>query len=741
MFNTTCSSDSSAMGKFDDPFLLPSNDYIPDSLSAAFDFCRYLYFLNPEYRKASQRTIRHFVTDIHLDKGSSAEQKDFLDYLMYTLKLHHTMMEMGDDWACFAAETLVPTKEGVFRISDLEGKTVNVLNADGVYTPAKFSCYGNQELFELTLKDDQKFRVTGNHEWLVKVSTGNVVRRKTVDLKLSHRIPRSFHKHPESDDNRSGKTTNYREFVGIKSIKALNISEPVYCCEEPDTHTFTVGNGVLTSNCYGNAMYRIHFPFKRFLVDERGKYKKYYDLSQFNIGDVKFDLKDMAYEVPDPRNNLETKAKFGFVDIKDKTKESIKLVKIDPRYIDIMFSEISYNKMYVYRFPQRIKSAVKNGNLFEINNIPRKMLQAIQSEKDFMFNTDEIFHFKAPTISGISENDWGLPEPIANFRLFYQIQIYRKIDETVGLDYMLPFRVITPEMGTNTSDYTQKLAMGRWQKEMKKMVEVRRKNKWAMFTLPFPVQYQEFGAGGKDLTPKELLEYQINNLLNAVGYPAELFNMSLQVQQMPNAIRLFENTFWFIHQNFNQFARWVCRRVSQYLGIEDMEPTLERPSFADNIDRQNILLQLGMQGEIPRSAYMPQFGVADPVSARLERMREDNDIQLKGMEEQEALQKRVESRQSLEEQLSSPTGGGGPGGGGGASPMDIEQRAQAKAQEWLGIQSDGDRRKAMEATKAESYNLYSLAKTMMEEMRREGASQGRQAVNEQAAQEAQAGGM
>ncbi len=38
--------------------------------------------------------------------------------------------------------------------------------------------------------------------------------------------------------------------IGIDTIAETDLEEEVYCCEEPLTHTFTLGNGVLTGNCY-----------------------------------------------------------------------------------------------------------------------------------------------------------------------------------------------------------------------------------------------------------------------------------------------------------------------------------------------------------------------------------------------------------------------------------------------------------------------------------------------------------
>jgi ribonucleoside-diphosphate reductase alpha chain len=38
--------------------------------------------------------------------------------------------------------------------------------------------------------------------------------------------------------------------VGIKSIETTGVDEEVFCCNEPLTHSFVLGNGVLTGNCY-----------------------------------------------------------------------------------------------------------------------------------------------------------------------------------------------------------------------------------------------------------------------------------------------------------------------------------------------------------------------------------------------------------------------------------------------------------------------------------------------------------
>ncbi len=45
-------------------------------------------------------------------------------------------------------------------------------------------------------------------------------------------------------------TRKVGDHISVKEVIPLNEERTVYCCTEPVTHTFTVGNGILTGNCY-----------------------------------------------------------------------------------------------------------------------------------------------------------------------------------------------------------------------------------------------------------------------------------------------------------------------------------------------------------------------------------------------------------------------------------------------------------------------------------------------------------
>ncbi len=532
--------------------------------------------------------------------------------------------------------------------------------------------------------------------------------------------------------------SKYGRFIRIRAIRKTERREEVFCCVEMKTHTMVVGNGILSGQCYGNGFCRIHFPFDRFLVDPRVHTE--YSLELFG-NQARYDWRNMVYEVPDPLHPGR-RVKLRFRDRKSMDTSRIKLRMVNPRYITIQHNMISGSSRYVYRFEQDLITDVKRGRLYVVNEMPQAMLRAMAKNQDFLFDPDSIFHFKSPTVSGVSNYGWGIPGTIANYRNIHQIQVYRKIDEAVGLDYMLPFRLFSPANDIKLNDQMNLVLLSRWTHEVRNIIKNRRMDKYAMHALPFPINYQEFGAQGKELTPKDLLEYQTGVLLDGMGYPQELFKGTLQYVQMPTGLRIFENSFLFIYIGYNNLSQWVVRRVRSYLNQPPMETMLQRPSMADSLERKQLIFQLAAMGEISRETGYESLGIDDAVAEVKKRMEEDAGIQREKYRTQQELQKEIETGALMspeQAQDQAAAGGGSPAGGDqvgpGVTPTDVANNADELARYWLSIPSDGERSKAMQSVKAQNQDLYASAKQKMDDYRRQGSQMGRQ----QAAQEFQQG--
>lgn len=508
---------------------------------------------------------------------------------------------------------------------------------------------------------------------------------------------------------------------------------------------------------YGNSFMYVYYPFRRYLVDRRNDGYREIAISAFGR-DVQFDLATMTYSVPDPlTQHLPEKQRkrvnLEFIDRKSQDISKIRIRFLDPKHMFVNMNLISGTCEYVYRFEEFFTAAVKKGEpIHQINETPREMLKAIRDGQDFAFNPGTIYHFKEPFISGISYNGWGIPPIILNYNTIHQVQVMRCINEAIGLDYMLPLRLLspTPVTSQNGQDAAAATNLGQWQAAMGQVIANKRKDPTALHAVPFPVTYQELGANGKQLAPVELMQFHNDEVLDGFGFASELWHMSLQTQQVPTAIRLFERNFIHVYRDNNSATRWFVKNLLDYMEREQMGVKLQLPSVADNLDNKSVWLQLAAGDEVSRAKAWQAFNIDNPLDEARRRAQEDIEIQKVKQQEQEKFEREmtigsvnqvVDAMVQGQQQGGgggAPAGGGAPpaGGGGvpappqgGVTPLDIEQQAQEQAQQLLQMEI-GARRKLMNQIKATNPVLYAVVQRKMEDMRQEGASQGRKQVSQ-----------
>lgn len=191
---------------FPDPFCDYASTVMPSNIRDALRFCEFVFHTNSMVREAARRVLSYFITDVEvrpkdITKKLGQDEKDKYDsFLGATLDIKRVLHEVGLDFLCFHGDTRAVTRDGVFKLRDLAGKTADVLSKDGVYRPAQFKSFGRQELLEVEFTDGRKVLATPEHQWIVKNHSGKVVDLPTADLLPGHRIPRTVAPRPEKND-------------------------------------------------------------------------------------------------------------------------------------------------------------------------------------------------------------------------------------------------------------------------------------------------------------------------------------------------------------------------------------------------------------------------------------------------------------------------------------------------------------------------------------------------------------
>jgi hypothetical protein len=502
---------------------------------------------------------------------------------------------------------------------------------------------------------------------------------------------------------------------------------------------------------YGNAFVRCVEPFDRWLVYDKNDRNLGVALDVFPQHLITYNWESLTYTVPDiftlgripPPEQME---KLPTVELKFRDKASaavdrFALVFLDPRCVELSKAHHSNVIEYIYRIPPDMESRIKAGTLHEVNNTPFALLDAVAKNKDFRFRKGEIYHFKKPSPSGVSNSGWAVPPIILHYHSLYQLQIYRKADYAVAQEYLHPMRVFTPSFGDKIGDALLGSMMMQWRSEMKKMIAQHRLDPTTIHAAPFPLSLNTYGGEGRQMVLHEVVEAYTDALFDGLGMPRELFRGTMQLDQSPTAFRLFERHYEWLFQQLTGLVGFVARTLQRATDADEIVVRLKRPAMAYNAEWLHIRMQMAANREIPRAAVYPDVGVSDPEAAAAQAIAEDQNIQRISQEMSAAFEKEVTQgsmadlaiAQAEQSMQGAPPPGGSAGGGldysvdVGADPTMVQQRAQEIAAQWIQMHAEMPHSHRKEMQNCESINptLYAAAKDAMEKMRSGAASQGR----------------
>lgn len=444
----------------------------------------------------------------------------------------------------------------------------------------------------------------------------------------------------------------------------------------------------------------------------------------------------------------------------------------NPHEMELLWDPLTDQTAYIWRIPEDYRKMIREGHLYHLERATREVIQAVKNNNYILFDKDVVYHMKEDSLAGVRNRGWGISKVLTNFRQAWYVQVLHRYNEAIGLDYIIPFRLITPAPGDKGAgtDPLLNQNLGGMAAQVHAMLRRRRRDPATWNFLPFAVQYQALGGDAQQLAPTELLQQGVDTLLNNIGIPAELFKGSLTIQAAPVALRLFEATHSSVPHNLNGLLRFIVRQVSQILGWEKATIRLTRVTHADDMNRQQAKLQLMMGGQVSQTTGLKSIGL--DFKEETDRMMDDQRFQA---EEQAKLQEEMQQSATMEQLAQPPQpgqpgapgapgagspGGAGaqqaaPGGAGGdpsqqaAGPMgmaaqsvvanlpaqpneeitpeELQSRAQYVATQLMGMpesQKDSEMRKL----KSMDPTLHSLVKSIMDDMRRQAQLQGGQQV-------------
>jgi hypothetical protein len=304
-----------------------------------------------------------------------------------------------------------------------------------------------------------------------------------------------------------------------------------------------LGTVALDYLCYGNSFTSLTVPFRRYLMCPQHGCGLELPLKRV-VNTQEFGFSWNGYNFHAVCPHCGHSGAWKHVDRRSGEADQIKVKRWSPHEIDILHDPYTDDTSYVWRIPDDYRGLIRQGHLFHLERASWEVVEAVKSNQHLMFDPDVIYHMKEESLAGIKNRGWGISRILANFRQAWYVQVLHRYNEAIALDYVIPFRVITPQprpgQGGEVNDPVLSINMGSFVGRVQQMLKQRRRDPARWNILPFPIEYQALGGDATQLAPKDLLELGMNTLLDAIGIPVELYKGSLSAQSAAPALRLFE---------------------------------------------------------------------------------------------------------------------------------------------------------------------------------------------------------
>lgn len=454
---------------------------------------------------------------------------------------------------------------------------------------------------------------------------------------------------------------------------------------------------------YGNAFRTLNFPFVRFLECSCG--------NSVNINYAKYKMKKGQFVLKCTACGRERIAKVDDRTVED-TKD-IGIITWDPKQIDLLQNPITGNTTYYYKIPQTVSKGILQGNHTIVSTLPKVFMDAHRARKVVEMGPN-FYHFKAPSLSGFASG-WGMSPLLPTLKLYMYTAILRKASEAIGLEHITPKNILFPQGQSN--DPTLLSSMGEWKSQIKKTMELWRKDPNAAMLAPYPTGVVNIGSQGRQLTPTAELKQAAEDMLIALDIPPEFVYGGTNLNNSPISLRILENQLQPYMGQVSGYLNWLIKTVNAKYDSGFCQVEFTPFKMADDMMKHQMLTQVA--GSIVSKTTVREMLGLEP-DEEDDRLKEEVIKEFKTNKELELEQHKVQTdiaNRTLEESQAEQAG---------TIPQYNQQQlianAQLKAQELLSMPYE-QRRSALAQLSNEDYVMYALVSAQMETARNAQGSQ------------------
>lgn len=321
---------------------------------------------------------------------------------------------------------------------------------------------------------------------------------------------------------------------------------------------------------------------------------------------------------------------------------SFNLVRFAPENLDIEYNPLTGTSSYFYTIPVKIRQQIMAGNMTVLKEIPMVFLDSLRLKKKIELDTDNLYHFKSPTLA---EDDmgWGKPIILPALKEIFYLQTLRRGNEAIAQEHIIPKKAVFPANTTQLDPFTQ-LNLGKWKTEIQDQVKKWKQDPNHIGVFPIPIGYQELGGNARALLLTPEMKFIEESIINSLGVPLEFIKGGTTWTGSSVSLRIVENHFITYREMLAEFINYfLIDKMVTVLKYPPVEMRFQKFKMTDDSESKQLALQLSSTGKISDSRLLEEFGISYEEEAEAKKMAfaDELETQAKAAEMQAEAQGRA----------------------------------------------------------------------------------------------------
>jgi len=388
---------------------------------------------------------------------------------------------------------------------------------------------------------------------------------------------------------------------------------------------------------YGNSFVRFIYPKQRILECTTCKNKHM-------IRDVDYSFEGFRFNGKCAKCGR--KGQMNAYDRPLRNRTMIKMVRIDPRYIQPVFEPITGSVEYLYSVPKALASRIREGSKREkkirviLENVPLEVIEAVEKGHLIKFPQDAIYHLKYDSISR-DDNSMGDVPFLPAFKMIWLYHTLWRAQEAVSLEHILPWTLLSPTTTAGGQDPIYNINLSKWKSFMNEAIMRWRRDPNFVALSPFAVQPVNLRGDAKALDNWEGLDHLKTVISAAMGVPESFLFGGATYSGGSVELRVLENDFRnIILQLDNMLREFTIPKIARYFNFPKDDIHHKDFKMADDVAQRQMLISMHQMGVVSQKSVLDEFGFDPEMEQRRmeveleERSRLQREIQLKDAETQ-----------------------------------------------------------------------------------------------------------